>query len=76
MQLQKHSGLFSLFLVGVLSKYSLVEVSFGICLEDISIQSLFGRHLPFAGCLVANFSSDILGSNFIFNFFVVVVFFW
>ena len=49
----------------------MVGVFFGICLEDISIQSLFGRQLAFTDCLVANFSSDILGSNFIFEYFLV-----
>ena len=37
----------------------MVEISFEICLENISIQSLFGREFPFTDCLVANFSSDI-----------------
>ena len=36
-----------------------------------TIRSLFGRQLPFTDCLVANFSSDILGSNFIFKYFLV-----
>ena len=48
----------------------MVEVSIGICLEDISIQSKFGRQFAFTDCLVANFSSDILGSNFIFKYFL------
>ena len=48
-------------------KYSSVEISCGICLENISIQSLFGREFPFTDCLVATFSSDIFGSNFIFK---------
>ena len=43
-------------------------------MEDISIQSLFGRQLPFTDCLVAIFSSDILGSNFIFKYFWVEFF--
>ena len=44
-------------------------------MEDISIRSLFGRQLPFTDCLVANFSSDILGSNFIFKYFLIEFFF-
>ena len=52
----------------------MVEVSSGICLEEISIQSLFGRQLAFTDCLVASFSSDILGSNCIFKYFLVECF--
>ena len=44
-------------------------------MEDISIQSLFGRQLPFTDCLVEIFSSDIFGSNFIFKSFLVEIFF-
>ena len=56
----------------VLFKYYLVEVSFGICLEEISIQILFAKEFPFTSCLVDVFSSDIFGKNVIFTFSVEI----
>ena len=76
MQPKKHSGLFSFFGRHAFPNTLSQGFSFEICLEDISIQSLFGRQLPFTDCLVGNFSSDILGSNFSFKYlFVLVEFF-
>ena len=50
-------------------KYSLVEVSFGICWKsvlskDCLVESLF----PFADRLVENFSSDVFRYNFVFKY--------
>ena len=47
------------FLAGMLFQILIGKVSFGICLGDISIRSLFGRQLPFTDCLVAYLSQSI-----------------
>ena len=68
-------------MVGIFFQILLLEISFEICLENISIQSLFGRESPFTDCLVANFSSDIyiyiyiFGSNLIFKNCLAEIFF-
>ena len=53
-------------------KYSLVEVSFGICLKQISIQGMLGKEFPVTDCLVTNFS-DIFGLNFTFKYLLVEI---
>ena len=45
----------------VFFKNALVQVSFAICLEEISSQILFARDLPFTFCLGHAFSSNIFG---------------
>ena len=42
-------------------------------MEDIFIQSLFGKEFPVRDCFVANVSSDIFGMSFTFKYLLVEI---